>query len=551
MRKLPLLLALLVVGGALLASAPIAADETSSNDKLRILYSNRFTFTDDGTPLVTIELVNGESKVELWSKGGATVLPNGPEGTRINGHTRWTVTVANAKPAVIRDWTVVGRFGPDDHRGATDATTKWKGLGYKVRRFEIGTIFGVQGSVIDSREVLIGVSPVVHGRGAANARHIARKHNVKTSVHPVLVKRPKGTIIATSGNTVVRNPSVIWFAPRTKGGTVAVKDVLAGHGGSALSSRRETRRYFGSVYVTVGNDGKLVAVNAVSADKLLEGLVPSEIFPSAPDEALAAQAIAARTELLEKIGQRHLINPFLLCSTQKCQVYSGAGKEHPRTSRAVRKTRGIVLMRNTGGLVDARYSASCGGHSEHKEHIWGGHADPSLRGHFDGRRGSLSKRFSRITSKNLSAFLSMPRKAAWCGINRFGKNRFRWTKRIAGPDLDGRIARKHPRVGAVKRLVPLRRGVSGRINRLRVIGTRGSAVLVGDLNIRRVLGGLRSTLFTVTVEATSRTFVFRGAGFGHGVGMCQTGAIGMALAGKRHREILQHYYPGSRAQRLY
>jgi SpoIID/LytB domain protein len=553
MPKLPRLLALSVLAGSIMAAAPIGADETSSNDKLRILYSSRFTFNDDGIPLVTIELINGESKVELWAKGGTTVLPNGPDGPAINGFSRWTVRLADARPAVIRDWTVVGRFGPDDDRGANDAYKLWKGRGYKVHRFETGTIFGVQGSVFDSRQVLIAVDPVAHGRGPRRSRQIARKHNVKTSVHPQLVKRPSGTIIATSGTTEIKNGSVLWFTSRKKDGTVTVKDVLAGHGGSSLSRRRETRHYFGSVYVTVGNDGKLVAVNAVSADKLLEGLVPSEIFPSAPDEALAAQAIAARTELLEKLGQRHLIDPFLLCSTQRCQVYSGAGREHPRTSRAVRRTRGIVLMRNGGGLVDARYSAACGGHSEHKENIWGGEPDPSLRGHFDGARSSYARRFRRITSKNIEAFLKMPRKKTWCGkTTRFGKNRFRWTKRIRGVDLDQRIAKRYRNVGTVRALVPLRRGVSGRINRLRVVGSRGNAILNGDLHIRRVLGGLRSTLFTVKVEnAGSRTFVFRGAGFGHGVGMCQTGAIGMAFSGKRHTEILQHYYPGSRVRRLY
>ena len=142
------------------------------------------------------------------------------------------------------------------------------------------------------------------------------------------------------------------------------------------------------MYVTLDHDGSLVAANAVPEDKLLAGLVPAEMYPDAPAAALEAQAIAARTELLQKIGRRNLTDPFLLCSTQQCQVYAGAGKEDPRTTRAVEKTRGMVLLRDGGGLVDIRYSASCGGHTEDNDAIWGGEPDPSLRGRVDDPEGA-------------------------------------------------------------------------------------------------------------------------------------------------------------------
>src|SRR5690606_22590564 len=100
--------------------------------------------------------------------------------------------------------------------------------------------------------------------------------------------------------------------------------------------------------------------------KLLAGLVPAEIFPSAPATALAVQAIAARTDLVHKLGTRHLADPFLLCGSQHCQVYAGAGREDRRTDAAVAATRGKILVRPGGGLVDVRYSADCGGHGEHK-----------------------------------------------------------------------------------------------------------------------------------------------------------------------------------------
>lgn len=534
-----------------------AADETSAGDKLRILYSNRFTFTDDGLPLLTIELVNSRERIHLTSQGGVTVRPDGEGGSEIVGGREWTISVEDSKPAVMREWVVVESLTAGDHAGLRDALTRWRERGYEPRAFEVGTVFGVEGEVIDAREQLVAVAPQKPGRGASRARTIAKKYGLTVRVHRELTRRPSGLIVARSGDIEVRNPSVIWFAPRSSNHTLSIDGVPSGAGGSQLDVTRERRRYFGRIYVTLDQSGELSAVNAVAADKLLAGLVPAEIFPSAADDALAAQAIAARTELLQKIGTRHLTDPFLLCATQHCQVYAGAGKEHPRTTRAVEKTRGQVLLRASGGLVDARYSAACGGHSEHNDYIWGGQPDPALRGAVDAAADSaLGERFKNgVNEHNLAAFLSQPSDSGgYCGATRFGKNRFRWHKRVSAAELSRRVADKYPRVGRVQALEPLKRGVSGRIGALRIRGDRGQVVARGDLHLRRLLGGLRSSLFTVvpvTKGDTVEAFEFRGAGFGHGVGMCQVGAIGMAESGIPFDSILKHYYPGSRVKRFY
>jgi SpoIID/LytB domain protein len=99
----------------------------------------------------------------------------------------------------------------------------------------------------------------------------------------------------------------------------------------------------------------------------------------------------------------------------------------------------------------------------------------------------------------------------------------------------------------------LRRGVSGRVNLLEVEGSQGKKQVRGELDIRQLFGGLRSSMFVVKAvpEGNPTESVFRGGGWGHGVGMCQTGAIGMADGGKTHQEILRHYYPGSELKQLY
>lgn len=532
------------VGFALMGVA--RADETSATDKLRILYSTRFTFTDDGLPLITVEIMGKRKDVKLRAKSGIVVRPEGNGGAAIESQDgeAWTITAENTRPAVIHEWTIVETLLPDDSAGVTAALARWKQRGFDPRSFEIGTMFGVNGEVIDTREMRVTIDPVAQGKGAARAAEHARRFGIQTAVHQELVRRPAGTIVARTGSTVIKNPSVLWFSPKKPTETLTVLGVPTGTGGSQLATGTEDRRYWGAVYITLDHDGSLLAANAVPEDKLLAGLVPAEMYPDAPPQALEAQAIAARTELLQKIGRRNLTDPFLLCSTQQCQVYAGAGKEDPRTTRAVANTRGMVLLRNGGGMVDIRYSASCGGHTEDNEAIWGGEPDPSLRGRSDTAKGGMS----RVTDDNLHAFLDGG-DDAWCSKGKYGKGRFRWTERISGADLSARLAVDVPEVGRVRALIAKQRGVSGRIGVLTIKGDKGAVDVAGDLKIRRMLGGLKSTLFHV--EREGDVFVFHGAGFGHGVGMCQMGAIGMATAGKTHDKILGHYYRGTHLHRLY
>jgi SpoIID/LytB domain protein len=546
-----------IVALALLVAALARADDTSSSDKLRILYSTRFTFTDSGLPLITVEIMSKRKEVKLRAKGGVLVRPDGAGGSAIetdNGDS-WVVTVESSKPAVIQQWTVVDTLGPDDATGISAALARWKDRGFDPRPFEIGTVFGTGGEVIDTREVRIAIDPVAEGKGPARAGEHAKRFGVKTLVHDELVRRPSGTIVARSGATTIKNSSVLWFVTKKPTETLTVADVPTGTGGSQLQTGMEDRRYWGSVYVTLDHDGSLLAANAVGEDKLLAGLVPAEMYPDAPAAALEAQAIAARTELLQKIGRRNITDPFLLCSTQQCQVYGGAGKEDPRTTRAIEKTRGIVLLRDGGGLVDVRYSATCGGHSEDNDAIWGGEPDPSLRGRRDDAKANRSTVTNTAANTaanieaNIEAFLAEDPKGFWCGRVEKSRNRFRWTERLSADDLTVRIAADYPELGRVKALTAKQRGVSGRIQILTITGDKGTADITGDLRIRRLLGGLKSTLFNIKREGN--TFVLSGAGFGHGVGMCQLGAIGMAEAGKSHTQILGHYYRGTHLHRLY
>jgi SpoIID/LytB domain protein len=188
------------------------------------------------------------------------------------------------------------------------------------------------------------------------------------------------------------------------------------------------------------------------------------------------------------------------------------------------------------------YSATCGGHGEDNDAVWGNLASPSLRGGPDLRAGD--DRWARTlgSERQLRAFLDGPARA-WCAAGA----RFRWERRLPQRRLD---ALAEPLgVGAVRELRVLRRGVSGRALALAVAGTRGRATVEGELRIRRLLGSLNSAMFVVDREGDD--WVLRGGGWGHGAGMCQWGAVGRARAGQGYRAILRAYFAGAEVARIH
>jgi stage II sporulation protein D len=305
------------------------------------------------------------------------------------------------------------------------------------------------------------------------------------------------------------------------------------------------------LFVAVDKLGKLALIEALPLEELLRGLVPSEMFASAPAEALKAQAITARGEVLAKIGARHLTDPYLLCSEQHCQVYGGLGSERASTDAAVRATRGEALFSRGGRLVDSVYSAVCGGHTEDNDVVWGGPPDPSLRGVSD-LVDDLGSGDLRDEAQLRGWIDRVPR--SYCRLSGAAPStKIRWSRRFSAAELAELL--EPLGVGRVLRLEPRERGASGRASVLHVVGDRGEAEVRGELRIRKLLKNLNSAAFYVEAIAGTTayptSFVFHGAGWGHGVGMCQTGAIGRASQGSGYREILSHYFNGAELTRIY
>lgn len=297
------------------------------------------------------------------------------------------------------------------------------------------------------------------------------------------------------------------------------------------------RAYRGAVLVRAAGPGRVTAANVVELEDYLLGVVPAEIPTGAP-EAVRAQTVAARTYAIGHLGRREALG-FDFFATVEDQVYGGVAREDSAASRAVRETRGEVLVHN-GRPILAFYHSTCGGRTAAVEEVWPRTPVPYLESVSDAVPGT--DRYYCDTS-----------------------SRFRWSVRWSPAQLHAILARTLvTHAGAtpdgaksVTSLTLSGRTKSGRAAVLEIVAGGQKYVIRGD-SIRWLLRPdsarlLNSTLFSLEGDVSGGDSVLeaKGGGWGHGVGMCQVGAIGRARAGQHYREILSAYYRDAKLVRLY
>ncbi|MBI5493451.1 MAG: SpoIID/LytB domain-containing protein [Deltaproteobacteria bacterium] len=586
MRRAPLYPALFL----LLAAAPAPPNPFDSEPlDLPALFDHRFRFDGAGRPVVLVGLMDGQAEVALRTPGTLRVRFRDKEGAKtlqLPPGRRLVVRLKDGAPARVRRWAVLETLERDERLRRDELITRWRAeIPEEVRLFEVGGIYGVEGTVVDNRASLVAAAPAREAELDALMQRLYRKTGVRPRVHDELMDLPRGRLALVDDNGATLATAVDVVETHAGDDPITVEKVE--HSQGYKNHGVVDRSYGDRVVVAVDARGKLAAVNALDVDRLLAGIVPSEIFPSSPLEALKAQAVTARGEVFAKVGIRHGTDPYVLCDEQHCQVYSGLGSEKPACTQAVEQTRGEMAFLG-GRLVDSVYSAMCGGRSEDNDVVWEVPPAAALRGRADyegatellaaavppvehaGRMlppPSMTPDPSRLVAHpGLLALADLSREdalrrfideppPAWCQKATLGrKDRFRWTRRFTRDEAQERI--KELDVGELVALTVEARGRSGRVRTLKVEGSRGSAFVHRELPVRRLFNNLPSGLFVLDQERGApggpvTAWVFRGGGFGHGVGMCQTGAVGMAEAGHSYRDILRHYYNGAEVRRVY
>lgn len=430
--------------------------------------------------------------------------------------------------------------------------------------------------------------------GILHRKEIVFRLNGKFSVSPSdIITEGEHKVICLSGNRILwdgKEYDSLMFIPENENCSFDLNSVTIGV--DFHWEREETQRFSG-ILKLIADDTEIVAINRIALEKYLTSVISSEMSASASLELLKAHAVISRSWLLAQLprfngkpGNKRASNKrenpdeivcwydredhflFDVCADDHCQRYQGITRiATPQVAEAVRSTRGEVLT-SESRICDARFSKCCGGVSELFENCWEEKHHPYLIPVYD--KFSDEKIPDLADEKNASEFIeSSPE--AFCntrdpkileqvlnGYDQETTDFYRWSVSYSQSEL-ANLIRKRSGIdfGEIVSLVPLARGASGRIVRLRIVGTKVSRVVGKELFIRRILSAshLYSSAFTVHPENVKdgipQSYTLKGAGWGHGVGLCQIGAAVMGAKGYSYREILSHYYRNSAIERIY
>ena len=277
----------------------------------------------------------------------------------------------------------------------------------------------------------------------------------------------------------------------------------------------DKKGYRGSIEILRDDKVGLLVINELDVEEYLKGVLNEEISAKWHPEAIKAQAVVARTYALYQKENRK-DNPYHMEATTTDQVYGGARREDERTNKAAKDTQGIVLTYE-GKLAKVFYHSISGGITEDVTDVWGGEGNNYLK----------SKK---------------------CDFDKDAPN-YQWETEIDAVDLEMLLSRNGIKVDGILSIEPVSFTSSRRVSELQIRHKNGIEKISG-VNFRKIIGyeTIRSTLFRI--KEGEGSFIFYGKGSGHGVGLCQWGAKGMAEKGYSYIDILKYYYPGIEIKRI-
>lgn len=388
--------------------------------------------------------------------------------------------------------------------------------------------------------------------------------------------------------------SQLTFHPQSADASFSLSDVTIGV--NFHWERKETQTFLGTLRFVVESD-KIVAINELPVEKYLESVISSEMSATSSLELLKAHAVISRSWLLAQMKKRREVaesgNNFFsftkkedtlirwydredhtlfdVCADDHCQRYQGITKEtSPHVAEAIRQTKGQILM-DGEEICDARFSKCCGGITEEFQYCWEDMPKTYLTAVRDIALG-VEHTLPNLTNEEEAEKWIRFNPPAFCNtqdkkilsevLNDYDQetvNFYRWKETLSQEKLQQLIADKLKMdLGAILDMKAVERGKSGRISKLQIIGTEKIFTIGKELEIRRTLSDshLLSSAFVVDKydkdeQGVPQRFELIGAGWGHGVGLCQIGAAVMGEQGYHYDAILLHYYQGAEIKKLY
>ena len=412
----------------------------------------------------------------------------------------------------------------------------------------------------------------------------------------------KGETVSGNQSVSFSEGGILWndnlyreltFTPQEKQNSFSLYDVTIGI--NFHWERQETQTFSGILKLMVDEE-KIVAINILPVEEYLTSVISSEMSANSSLELLKAHAVVSRSWLFAQIEKRKAMSGkdegffsftktkeeyirwydredhtiFDVCADDHCQRYQGITKaSNPAVAEAVQATKGRLLM-HEGSVCDARFSKCCGGATEEFEHCWEDKHYPYLTSVRDAE-AEEGHPFPDLTKEEEADRWIRQAPPSYCDtrdkkilsqiLNHYDQETtdfYRWQIQYTQEEL-AELIRTNTKTdyGDILDLIPVQRGTSGRICKLKIVGSLKTFTIGKEMEIRRTLSDshLFSSAFVVdkreVVDGIPQYFLISGAGWGHGVGLCQIGAAVMGEKGYSYEEILLHYYKGAEIHKVY
>lgn len=372
-----------------------------------------------------------------------------------------------------------------------------------------------------------------------------------------------------------------------------IRDVVIG---VKFHWERKEKQRFTHTLKLIADRGNVTAINIIPIERYLTSVISSEMSAKCSLEMLKATAVVSRSWMLAQIDKSRTLKEkkisyesafsneteqirwydredhelFDVCADDHCQRYQGVTKVTTAIARrAVNDTEGIVLL-SENNILDARFSKSCGGISESFENVWEPVKHESLTSIVDYKYDSDNYKTDFSIEENAVKWIK-GNPPAYCNttdikiLNQIlldydqeTKDFYRWKLTYTQQQISELIKEKSGiDFGEILDLIPVERGLSSRLIKLKIVGTKKTLVVGKELEIRRILSKTHLYSSAIIVEMSDMTnnipgkFIIYGAGWGHGVGLCQIGAAVMAEQGYQFDEIVTHYFKGALLKKIY
>ncbi len=517
--------------------------------------------TTDGQPLIRINTFNKQKYVDLQYNPDdfKLFLLDGKElFGEIDHSGQWRIKVKKAKPLCYEYFLILRES--DDRKNLEKELNKLSGI--SIHRVG-GQIFIDNKQVTENEKYLLVAGPFTSEREARHhSKDYAQLNHFR--IFRQVTTETKGTleVFDSKYDNFAEVLNGVRLVPKSNSAYFRIKNFPINYKETGKTERQDLN-FQGTLEIKIDEENTLLGITELGVETYLRGVLCSELADHVHAEFVKSMAIVSRSQIFSRIGQVHALEGFDFCSDSHCLRYYGKCADLPEIDMAINETSGMVLSSN-GQVCDAYFSYSCGGHTEDASGVWLDKQADYLKGKIDSV-SSNNRKLDLRQEKNVQEWI-LSRPDVLCkpdvldvdNYEQVSTDAFRWEIFYTRKELEDIIYEKTgEELGIIYEIIPLVRGASGRIKELEILSSLKNIRIKGELNIRSAFSNslLNSSCFIVKPEVDGDgvplNFTLIGAGKGHGVGLCKTGAAKMSLNGIDYKQILAHYFDKCKIKRIY